>query len=74
MPLPELVDGPGRELFAGAALAQDNHRGVRLGGVFDKTEHLLHGDGSTDQPLKGIFRPQVPTDSGDLFVFFHDLA
>ena len=44
-----LVDGAGRQLLAGAALAADQHRGARLRHAPDGVEDLLHGVARPEQ-------------------------
>ena len=46
-----LVDGPGHELLAGAALALDEHRGVGAPPPGDAGELLLHGRAVADHPV-----------------------
>ena len=36
------MDGPGDQFLAGAALAQDQHRGLGLGDVLDQLHDLPH--------------------------------
>ena len=48
-PLAVLVDGPGDQLLAGAALAEDQHRHVLRGDPADRLVHLLHRRAAADQ-------------------------
>ena len=47
-PLAVLVDGPGDQLLAGAALAEDQHGDVLRGDPADRLAHLLHGRAAAD--------------------------
>ena len=51
------MDGPGHQFLSGAALAQHQHRCIRLGDAFDQLEEALDFRRLPDDPV--IARPQV---------------
>ena len=61
------VDGPGDELFAGAALAGDEHGGVAGRNLPDEFEHPLHRLAAADDAKLVIFRLQERLVGDDLF-------
>ena len=46
------VDGVGHQFLAGAALAEDDHRGLALGGLLGEVKDLLHAGGFAHHTVK----------------------
>lgn len=61
-----VVHCPGRQLFAGAALAEDHHRRRRIGNLSNHVDDLAHARRAGDDPLHAKAIVELPLEAGVL--------
>ena len=68
------MDGLGDQLVTGAAFAEDDDRCIRLRGIGDQVEHLLHGRRRPDHAVRAVLAAQFAADALDLCILAYQIG